>query len=238
MGSPAGPVARSQTPSVYPHHCLRSVIHHANPSAELRPKSGSLLNRRQKPMVNPIEGPGLNQTDQRGPGTIVYLLQELINQVQLFWFDPPFTAQVCSEPNKPPMTSCKPFAKTLTKNFNSARLAELWACNHPIPPKHARHLSSVMQSRPWQRCQRWLPGRTYPSGEVSKTAAKLLKRGIRTAGKVITKVRPKGITYLVIRSQHVPIRGLDRIDIPAEKPSHFFLMRSRVRFHSFVENSF
>ena len=36
-----------------------TVVHHANPSAELRFESGSLQNSRQKPMVNPIEGLGL-----------------------------------------------------------------------------------------------------------------------------------------------------------------------------------
>ena len=48
-----------RTPSVHLHHCLRVVIHHANPSAELRFESGSLQNSRQKLMVNPIEGLGL-----------------------------------------------------------------------------------------------------------------------------------------------------------------------------------
>ena len=76
------------------------------------------------------------------------------------------------------------------------------------------------------------------AGKVGKIAAKLLKREIRTAGKVITKVHPKGITYLAIRSQHVPIRRLDRIDIPIGKSSQFFLTRRCVGFHSFVENSF
>ena len=41
--------------------------------------------------------------------------------------------------------------------------------------------------------------------------------------------------HLATRSQQSPIRGLDRIDIPIGKPSHFFT-RSCVRFHSFVEN--
>ena len=50
---------RPRMTSVYLHHCLRVVVHHANPSAELRFESGSLQNRRQKPMVNPIEGLGL-----------------------------------------------------------------------------------------------------------------------------------------------------------------------------------
>ena len=45
-----------RTPSVHLHHCLRVVVHHAHPSAELRFESGSLQNRRQEPMVNPIEG--------------------------------------------------------------------------------------------------------------------------------------------------------------------------------------
>ena len=49
-------------------------------------------------------------------------------------------------------------------------------------------------------------------------------------------MRPKGITYLATRSQQSPLRGLDRIDIPIGKPSHFFT-RSCVRFHSFVENT-
>ena len=80
-------------------------------------------------------------------------------------------------------------------------------------------------------------GRPKP-GKVSKIAAKLLKRKIRTAGKAITKVRPKGITYLEIRSQHAPIREHDGINIPIRKPLHFFLTCSRVRFHSFVDNSF
>ena len=71
-----------------------------------------------------------------------------------------------------------------------------------------------------------------------KSAEKLLKRKIRTAGKVITKVHPKGVMYLTIRPQHAPIRGLDGIDIPTGKSSHFFLTRSRVRNHSFVEDSF
>ena len=48
-----------RTSSVHLHHCLRVVVHHANPSAELRLESGSLQNSRQKPMVNPIEGLGL-----------------------------------------------------------------------------------------------------------------------------------------------------------------------------------
>ena len=59
-GSPAGPNTRSQTPSrtpsVHLHHCLRVVVHHVNPSAELRLESRSFQNSRQKPMVNPIEG--------------------------------------------------------------------------------------------------------------------------------------------------------------------------------------
>ena len=41
------------------HHCLGVVVHHANPSAELRFESGSLQNSRQKPIVNPVEGLGL-----------------------------------------------------------------------------------------------------------------------------------------------------------------------------------
>ena len=48
-----------RTPSVHLHHCLRVVVHHANPSAELRLESGSFQNRRQEPMVYPIEGLGL-----------------------------------------------------------------------------------------------------------------------------------------------------------------------------------
>ena len=48
-----------RTPSVHLHHCLRVVVHHVNPSAELRLESSSLQNSRQKPMVNPIEGLGL-----------------------------------------------------------------------------------------------------------------------------------------------------------------------------------
>ena len=54
---------RPRTPSVHLHHCLRAVLHHANPSAELRLESVSLQNRRQKAMVNPIEGPELIYTD-------------------------------------------------------------------------------------------------------------------------------------------------------------------------------
>ena len=50
---------RPRTPSVHLHHCLRVVIHHANPFAEFQFESGSLQNRHQKPMVNPIEGFGL-----------------------------------------------------------------------------------------------------------------------------------------------------------------------------------
>ena len=50
---------RPRKPSVHLHHCLRVVVHHANPSAELRFESGSLQNSGQKPMVNPIEGLGL-----------------------------------------------------------------------------------------------------------------------------------------------------------------------------------
>ena len=46
-------------PSFHMHHCLMVVVHHANPSAELRVEFGSLQNSRQKPMVNPIEGLGL-----------------------------------------------------------------------------------------------------------------------------------------------------------------------------------
>ena len=48
-----------RTPSVHLHHCMRVVVHHANPSAELRFESGSLQNRRQEPMFYPIEGLGL-----------------------------------------------------------------------------------------------------------------------------------------------------------------------------------
>ena len=48
-----------RTPSVYLHHCLKVVVHHANPSTELRLESDSLQNRCQKPMVNPIESLGL-----------------------------------------------------------------------------------------------------------------------------------------------------------------------------------
>ena len=43
-----------RTPSVHLHNCLRVMVHHANPS-----ESGSLQNRRQEPMVDPIEGLGL-----------------------------------------------------------------------------------------------------------------------------------------------------------------------------------
>ena len=50
---------RPRTPSVHLHHCLRVVVHHANPSAELRFESDSLETSGQKPMVNPIEGLGL-----------------------------------------------------------------------------------------------------------------------------------------------------------------------------------
>ena len=50
---------RPRSPSVHLHHCLRVVVHHANPSAELRLESDSLQNRHQKPMVNPSEGFGL-----------------------------------------------------------------------------------------------------------------------------------------------------------------------------------
>ena len=50
---------RPRTLSVHLHHCLRVVVHHANPSAELWLESGSLQNSGQKPMVNPIEGLGL-----------------------------------------------------------------------------------------------------------------------------------------------------------------------------------
>ena len=74
------------------------------------------------------------------------------------------------------------------------------------------------------------------AGEVGKIATKLPEREISTAGKAIPKVRPKSVTHLATRSQQSPIRGLDRIDIPIEEPSHFFT-RSRVRFNSFVENS-
>ena len=48
-----------RTPFVHLHHCLRVVVHHVNPSAELRLESGDLQNSGQKPMVNPIEGLGL-----------------------------------------------------------------------------------------------------------------------------------------------------------------------------------
>ena len=48
-----------RTPSVHLHHCLRVMVHHANPSAELRFESGSLQNRWQEPTVYPIEGLGL-----------------------------------------------------------------------------------------------------------------------------------------------------------------------------------
>ena len=50
---------RPRTPSVHLHHCLRVVVHHGNPSAELRLESDSLQNSRQKPIVNPIESLGL-----------------------------------------------------------------------------------------------------------------------------------------------------------------------------------
>ena len=76
------------------------------------------------------------------------------------------------------------------------------------------------------------------TGKVGKIAAKHLMWEIRIAGKALTKVHPKGITHLAIRSQHVPIQGLDGIDILIGKSSHFFLTRCCVRFHSFVENSF
>ena len=46
---------RLRTPSIHLYNCLYVVIHHANPSAELRLESDSL----QKPMVNPIEDIGL-----------------------------------------------------------------------------------------------------------------------------------------------------------------------------------
>ena len=48
-----------RTPSVHLHHCLRVVVHHANPSAELQFESGSLQSRRYEPMVYPNEGLGL-----------------------------------------------------------------------------------------------------------------------------------------------------------------------------------
>ena len=47
----------------------------------------------------------------------------------------------------------------------------------------------------------------------------------------------KGVTYLTIRLQHASIRGLDGNGMPTGKPLVFFLTRSRVRFHSLVEDS-
>ncbi len=54
-----------------------------------------------------------------------------------------------------------------------------------------------------------------------------MKQEISGAAKAITKVHPKGITYLAIRLQHAPIRGLDGIDIPTGKPSHADNQRNR-----------
>ena len=62
-GCSARPIALLRTPlnafRLPAHHCLRVVVHHTNLSAELRFESGSLQNRRQKTMVNPIESLGL-----------------------------------------------------------------------------------------------------------------------------------------------------------------------------------
>ena len=82
------------------------------------------------------------------------------------------------------------------------------------------------------------PSQLAASGEVGEIATKLPEREISAAGKTIPKVRPKGVTYLTSRSQQSPVRGLDRSDVPIGEPSHLFFTRSRVRFHSFVENSF
>ena len=51
---------------IHMHHCLRVVVHHANPFAELWFESGSFQNSCQEPIVNPIKGLGLIQIDQRG----------------------------------------------------------------------------------------------------------------------------------------------------------------------------
>ena len=46
---------RPGTPFVHLRHCLKVMVHHANPSAELRFEPGSLENSSQKPMTNPKE---------------------------------------------------------------------------------------------------------------------------------------------------------------------------------------
>ena len=55
---------------VHRHHCLRVVVQHADPFAELRFESGGLQNRHQKLMVYLIEDLGLIQIDQRGFGVV------------------------------------------------------------------------------------------------------------------------------------------------------------------------
>ena len=44
---------------VYLHHCLRVVVQHADPFAELRLESGGLQNCCQEPIVHPVEELGL-----------------------------------------------------------------------------------------------------------------------------------------------------------------------------------
>ena len=55
---------------VHLHHCLRVVVHHANPFAELQFESGGFQYSRQEPMVNPIEGLGQIQIDQHSFGAV------------------------------------------------------------------------------------------------------------------------------------------------------------------------
>ena len=48
---------RLRTPSVHLHHCLRVVVHHANPSAELQFESGSLQKQSPKTDGQPYRRP-------------------------------------------------------------------------------------------------------------------------------------------------------------------------------------
>ena len=65
-GNPARPTAwlwKSPSFSCSLHHCLRVIVHHANPFVELWFKSSGFQNICQKPMVNTIKGLELIQID-------------------------------------------------------------------------------------------------------------------------------------------------------------------------------
>ena len=70
----------------------------------------------------------------------------LLIKCRLSWIDLPIIAQVCSGPIRSLITSCKRFAKTRAKIFNSVLNRVM---GHLIPPNHACHLSSAMWLRPW-----------------------------------------------------------------------------------------